>query len=422
MSHILSLGAIHKHTGEHICPNLANKTDEYICPTCHKDLILCQGEIRICHFRHKVDSINPCNHYSNPTETQIHKDAKLLLKTLLERKIPITFIRTCIYCKTDEEYEIPEITKTSIIYIEYRFDFNGQKIADVAYIDNGEILCIFEICNTHKTSSENRPEPWFEINAQKLINAANDIQFTSFQIPCMRCEKCENCIEKENNMKLQKIDRIKKEKIEKIKKQIDECKKSFVPVDPDWMYEDNKSQKKQLARLYTELSFIENEIEYVESKTNIYEITHPLTNQKIKLTSNDKAFVNGKWIDIHFTDIKKWNKNDKNNIIDSDNLKKDFANSGTTLKYAFTARNKTERKNLLSKFLQSDNIGELNESDKYYFTQMYCNFYSYEDGRPKFNIDDIQKVSIEKGDYGSKCFNISVDNQKYIISIKRFTN
>ena len=198
MTHILSLGAINKLTGEYIYPKIANKKDEYICPECNKDLILCQGEIRVHHFRHKVDSINPCQHYSNPTETQIHKDAKILLKNLLERKIPISFIRNCCCCKENEEYEIPEITETSVIQLEYRFDYNGIKIADVAYIDDNEILCIFEIYNTHKTCSENRPEPWFEINAETLIKIANDNTLSSLQIPCVRCEKCDDCIETEN--------------------------------------------------------------------------------------------------------------------------------------------------------------------------------------------------------------------------------
>jgi len=198
MTHVLSLGAINKLNGEYVYPKIANKKDEYICPECNKDLILCQGEIRVHHFRHKVDSVNPCNHYSNPTETQIHKDAKVLLKNLLERKIQISFIRNCCCCKKNEEFEIPEISETSVIEIEYRFEYNGIKIADVAYIDDGELLCIFEICNTHKTYSENRPEPWFEINAEMLIKIANDNTLTTLQIPCIRCEKCDNCIETEN--------------------------------------------------------------------------------------------------------------------------------------------------------------------------------------------------------------------------------
>jgi DNA-directed RNA polymerase subunit RPC12/RpoP len=59
MSQLLSLGAINKLTGEYVYPKIANKKDEYICPECNKDLILVQGDIRVHHCRHKVDSINP---------------------------------------------------------------------------------------------------------------------------------------------------------------------------------------------------------------------------------------------------------------------------------------------------------------------------------------------------------------------------
>jgi hypothetical protein len=200
MSKILPLGAINKKTREYVSPKNANKKDEYICPECNKDLILCKGEFIRPYFRHKVDSINPCHHYSNPSESQIHKDAKILLKNLLERKIPILFTRECCSCKIVEEFDIPEMTETSTIRMEYGFQYNGSlQVADVAYLDNGEIFTLFEICHTHKTCSEKRPEPWFEIDAEKLIRLANDDSLTSLQIPCIRCEKCEECIEMENN-------------------------------------------------------------------------------------------------------------------------------------------------------------------------------------------------------------------------------
>ena len=195
MNTIHSLGAINKHTGEYVYPKIANKKDEYSCPECRKDLILCQGEIRVHHFRHKVDTINPCHYYNKPSESQIHKDAKMLMKMLLDKKTSIAFIRNCTNCKKNEEFEIPEISETSSIQLEHRFDYNGLKIADVAYLDTGEIVCIFEICNTHKTSSENRPEPWFEIDALTLIGIANDNSVNSLKIPCIRCEKCEKCNE-----------------------------------------------------------------------------------------------------------------------------------------------------------------------------------------------------------------------------------
>lgn len=205
---MLSLGAINKTTGEYVYPKIANKKDNYICPDCNKDLILCQGEIRIPYFRHKVDTINPCNHYNNPSESQIHKDAKLLLKYLLEKKTTLTFERKCVECKHNEEFEIPEITDTSTIQLEHRFEYGGLKIADVAYLDDNEIFCIFEICNTHKTCSENRPEPWFEINAEELIRMANNDDFTSLKIPCIRCEKCEECVKLEiSNLKYCNIEK-----------------------------------------------------------------------------------------------------------------------------------------------------------------------------------------------------------------------
>ena len=267
MTHVLSLGAINKFTGEYVYPKIANKKDEYICPECNKDLILCQGNIKAHHFRHKVDSINPCHHYSNPTESQIHKDAKMLLKNLLERKIKISFIRNCCSCKKNEEYEIPEIIGQSVIEIEYRFECNGVKIADVAYIEDEELLCIFEICNTHKTCSENRPEPWFEIDAENLIKMANNNALSSLQIKCIRVENCDECIEREKK-------RLKQEKLDKL-------------------------ERLQVKDNSPEYQFIKNDVNFTLSN-NVFDIIHPLTQHKIKMSNNfkcckRKVFINGKW-------------------------------------------------------------------------------------------------------------------------------
>ncbi len=196
MSQLLYLGGLNKKTLEYVYPKIANKRDEYMCPECNKDLVLCQGIVRSDYFRHKVD-INPCNYYSHPSESQIHKDAKMLLKKLLDTKIPITFIRQCCSCKKNKKYKIVEITESSNIQLEYRFEYNGLKIADVAYIDNNELLCIFEICNTHKTSNQDRPEPWFEIEASSLIKLVNNDNLTDIQIQCIRLQKCKECIEDE---------------------------------------------------------------------------------------------------------------------------------------------------------------------------------------------------------------------------------
>jgi hypothetical protein len=47
MSTIPPLDAIKKYTGEYVYAAVANKTDEYVCPDCSRDLILKKGNIRI---------------------------------------------------------------------------------------------------------------------------------------------------------------------------------------------------------------------------------------------------------------------------------------------------------------------------------------------------------------------------------------
>jgi len=195
MLHLLSIGAMNKITGEYVYPKIANKQEHYVCPECNKDVIFCNGEIRVRYFRHKFD-INPCFYFDKPNETQKHKNGKLLMQKVIENKTHVTFSRCCNRCNKIDEYEIPEIGENSVIKLEYRFENNGPKIADVAYLDNGEIVAIIEIYNTHKTRSEDRPEPWFEIDAETLINMANINNLTCLNIPCIRNETCDECIEK----------------------------------------------------------------------------------------------------------------------------------------------------------------------------------------------------------------------------------
>ena len=292
MTHLLSLGAINKQTGEYIYPKIANKKDEYICPDCNKDLILCKGEFIRPYFRHKVDSINPCHHYSNPTESQIHKDGKMLLKNLFEKKIPISLTRDCCSCKKMEESEIPEMTEMSSIKLEHRFEYNGTKIADVAYIDDNEILCIFEICNTHKTRSEKRPEPWFEIDAENLIRLANDDNLNSLQIPCIRCEKCDDCIETEKRLneekKQQKIMSIKnsnKLKLPILESQLEiEIKNDTSDYYTSSLLTKLETQVRNI-KSEIEIKLIENNINYSNNDNVKFEINHPNKDQHITLHS-----------------------------------------------------------------------------------------------------------------------------------------
>jgi hypothetical protein len=194
MCSIPPLGALNKITREYIYPGIATKADKYVCPDCDKDLVLKKGTIRVHHFAH-AKSDNPCSYYDKPSEAQIHKDAKMLLKKVLDSKRQLVIYWHCTSgdCQEDsDEYEIPIISDTSVIKIEHRFNHNGLKIADVAYLDNNEIVCLFEILNTHKTASDARPEPWFEIDAHEFINEVNN-STGEVVVQCMRDKTCDSC-------------------------------------------------------------------------------------------------------------------------------------------------------------------------------------------------------------------------------------
>ncbi len=195
----ISLGALHKRTGEYVYPKIAAKGELYICPECNTELVLCKGPIVAAYFRHKSEKERPCNHYTSPGESQIHKDAKMTLMTAIKNGVRITVRRTYRCCKTVEESEIPEFSETSSIELEYRFNYNdGLQIADVAYVDNGEPVCMFEIKHTHGTAPEKRPEPWFELDARALIDALNSPTVgttASVTLECVRPDSCEMCSE-----------------------------------------------------------------------------------------------------------------------------------------------------------------------------------------------------------------------------------
>jgi len=204
MSNHFFMGALNKITKNYEYPKIADKKNKYTCPSCEKDVIFRNGKIKRPHFAHKK-SENPCSYYDKPCETQIHKDAKLLFKTLFDNKKKISLHRKCGYCNKDKENFIninTENYKDNQIHIEYKFIYNNsQKSADVALVNNDKIVFIFEICYKHKTKEENRPEPWFEINAEIFVNETNlgkNINENGeICIDCIRDYKCGFCKEKE---------------------------------------------------------------------------------------------------------------------------------------------------------------------------------------------------------------------------------
>lgn len=206
----MNFGGIDKETLHYILPDKATKSYEYICPDCNKDLILCKGKIKKAYFRHKVDKKDPCQYYTNPTETQIHKDAKLRLKELIKTK-NLKLNRYCHNCKKTKQHSMPEICEKSKICIEHKFKYNeSNKFADVAFLKDGKIIQIYEICQTHKTKEKDRPEQWFEFNAEDIIELSKK-EDNDLEINCIRDKYCDECIYMKNlkNNDLEKWIRIK---------------------------------------------------------------------------------------------------------------------------------------------------------------------------------------------------------------------
>ena len=187
---MLQLGAFKLGTIEYVNPHIANKMDKYECPECSREVFLRQGSIRVYHFAHYQTDV-PCQYFTNPSDSQIHMSAQMLLKSILETNVPIRVVRTCRHCKEDTEHAVPAMDDTSQIHLEYRLEHNGLKIADVAHTKSNGIACLFEIYHTHKTNSEARPEPWFEFDASSLIRTVNSDDQLSLR--CIRGDVCDDC-------------------------------------------------------------------------------------------------------------------------------------------------------------------------------------------------------------------------------------
>jgi len=185
--------------GKYILPKNAEKNIKYTCPECNKIAILRKGNIRIPHFAHKVDNNSGCNYYNHPGESEIHKLAKYILADALEKRILKEIFWMCRKCETmsdgpgfsvDIEYKDGDSVK-----VEYRGD---GYVADVAVLNGGKVRYIFEVLNTHRTTSNCRPEPWFEILADDIVNSDRYCKEPEL-FECQRKHYCIPCTDLVNN-------------------------------------------------------------------------------------------------------------------------------------------------------------------------------------------------------------------------------
>ena len=192
-------GAMHKDTGLYTMPQFASKTDLYCCPGCDEELVLCRGKVRQPYFRHKVDS--ECRNLLNShPETFIHKCAKDRIKYAIENNPSISMNRICSDCKEVCTNTFSKESDDRVV-LEHRFYYDSLlRIADVACIRkrehtySGNNDFIVEVCNTHVTRDDCRPEPWFEVDASTIVNTPVHELST---MNCIREYKCSNCILKD---------------------------------------------------------------------------------------------------------------------------------------------------------------------------------------------------------------------------------
>jgi len=192
-------GAFIKGSERYVHPCLANKNDEYVCTSCFKDVIFRNGEINRPHFAHKK-SDDPCKQYISPGESQIHKDAKMLLKYLVDNKYNLIFERICKECNKISKIKLPNLDEDTNVIEEYRFEhLDSNRIADVALVKNNQPIFIFEIFNTHKTDDDDRPEPWVELDASKFLDICYknlNEEIKTITLPCIRkYETCKKCLD-----------------------------------------------------------------------------------------------------------------------------------------------------------------------------------------------------------------------------------
>ena len=227
MSNHFSMGSINKITNEYEYPRIAQKGKKYVCPECKKDVNFCKGPIKQPYFAHKKSN-DPCYYYDNPSESQIHKDAKNLLKTLLTNKTEMIFYNVCKDCE-DKVYGCCELFEDNYednikAIIEYRFTYNdSNKSADVALIKENNIVYIFEICYKNKTRENARPEPWVEIKAEYFIRDINNGSLLDengiLHIQCIRDSICNECEEKREKDRIYWEELNKQREIERKKRE-----------------------------------------------------------------------------------------------------------------------------------------------------------------------------------------------------------
>jgi len=244
-------GAIDQSNDEYSIPRYAIKSRQYKCPCCNEILILKKGTKNRHHFAHFAQD-DKCQFYDETKKNQydydrvnecnLHKQAKKVLKRMLEEKTLIVN-RHCatMQCNTHIEFII-KLKENETIEIEKPMNLaDGRLIKpDVIKMSGNEIVEIYEILDSHRTEEDNRMNlNWYEFKATEIIDKYYDASYNLFDTILLKCcrqtIKCSKCIKTEqdylarceyillkNKEENERILRISRENVEKFKKEREE--------------------------------------------------------------------------------------------------------------------------------------------------------------------------------------------------------
>jgi len=182
--------------GQLVPPRNGVKKMNYFCPGCKNPAIFKKGTKKIAHFAHKAKNV--CQYYDHPSEGERHKQAKLQLQLALKKRENSIFVIQKCACHKEEVSRIKLTDIMGYVVVEHPFVHNGRSCrADIAIVDDdSNMLYIVEICDTHPTDEDRRPEGWVELKADEVLRKLNE-DSDSIELYCSRVIIPESCIQKE---------------------------------------------------------------------------------------------------------------------------------------------------------------------------------------------------------------------------------
>lgn len=186
------MGAIDVTSNHLVLPQqaaLLGHDREYRCVSCSQPVMLKAGAIRRPHFAH-FPTPEPCTYFEHPSESQIHKTAKLAIASALNNGANVV-----VSCKTICTHDsIVDISKPAGGQVRVEHAIGKGCTADVALLTpDGNLSALLEIRHTHATLAGTRPEPWYEFNARDVLLALHADPM-SIQLSCKRTDRyCKDC-------------------------------------------------------------------------------------------------------------------------------------------------------------------------------------------------------------------------------------